>query len=207
MENIDFASLFLFSFITIYTPGPANITCTSMGIKYGIKKSINFIYGSVVGFIFVALLGGLFSNLLLKIMPSLESIMRWIGSVYILYLAYNILKIDYSFAQNNKEIQAQALNFKHGVLIQLVNPKSIIFVITLYTAFLHSIANNLLFVLLFTSILGIIGFGANFLWVSLGACLSHFLNQELIKKAVNLMLSLLLVYTAVRLTGIFKFLV
>lgn len=207
MENIDFASLFLFTFITIYTPGPANITCTSMGVKHGIKKSINFIYGSSIGFTFVALLGGLFSNLLLTAMPSLESIMRWVGAAYILYLAYNILKVDYSFAQDDKKIKVQPLNFKHGVLIQLLNPKSIIFLLTLYTAFLHPIANNPIFVLLFTLILGIIGFGANFLWASLGAGLSHFLNQERIKKAVNLILALLLVYTSARLTGIFKFLV
>lgn len=204
MENIDFASLFIFTFITIYTPGPANVACTSMGVKYGIKKSTSFVYGSSLGFLFMALMVGLFSNLLFTIMPSIESIMRWGGAAYILYLAYNILRSDYSFAQNKKEIDIQPLGFKHGVFIQLINPKSIIFLLTIYTAFLHPIADKPLLILFFTTILGFIGSGANFLWTFLGAGLSHFLNQEKFTRGVNLILALLLVYTAIKLTGIFR---
>ena len=202
MENIDVASLIPFVLVTIYTPGPGNIACTSMCVRHGIKKSINFIYGITLGFILISLLGGLCSKLLLTIIPSLESIMRWIGAAYILYLAYNILKADYSFAQNNKQIQIQPFGFKHGILLQFVNPKCIIFVLTLYTAFLHPIVTKPHLILVFTLILGLMGFSSNFLWVSLGAGISHFLNQEWIKRVVNLLLALLLVYTALRLTGI-----
>ena len=80
MENIDFAALIPFVFLTVYTPGPANITCASLGVKHGLKESINFVYGSALGFTVMSLLAGLFSNLLLSIVPSLASIMRWVGA-------------------------------------------------------------------------------------------------------------------------------
>ncbi|HOR42762.1 MAG TPA: LysE family translocator [Atribacterota bacterium] len=202
MENIDFAALIPFVFLTVYTPGPANITCASLGIKHGLKESINFVYGSALGFTVMSLLAGLFSNLLLSIVPSLASIMRWVGAAYILYLAYHMLKTDYSFAQNNNQTEIKPLGFKYGFLIQLVNPKSIIFLLTLYTTFLYSAVEQTSFIFIFALILGLIGFGSNLLWTFLGAGISQLLNQERIKKIVNLVLALILVYLAVRLTGI-----
>ena len=203
MENIDFISLIPFIFLTVYTPGPANITCTSMGVKHGLKGSLNFVYGSALGFTLMSLLAGLFSNLLLGIIPSLASVMRWVGAAYILYLAYHMLKADYSFEENSGAVKEQPLGFKHGFILQLLNPKSIIFLLTLYTTFLYSAVSKSYFILLFALILGIIGFGSNLLWTALGTGISRFLNQERIKKIVNLLLSLTLVYLAVRLTGIF----
>ena len=206
MENIDFVSLFAFTCINIFTPGPANIACTSMAIKHGLRESINFISGASIGFTLVTLLAGLFSNFLLVLIPSLESIMRWVGSAYILYLAYNILKTDYSLAQNNK-IAANTLSFKHGVFLQLFNPKGLMFALTIYTVFLYTLSGKLHLIFLSTLTLGLICFGSYLLWAFLGARISSFMKQEHFKRIVNLVLALLLVYSAIKLTGIFKFLV
>ena len=105
MENIEFASLIPFVLVTIFTPGPGNITCTSIAVNFGIKRTINYIYGLSLGFFCVNLMAGFFLNLLLKMIPHLESIMRWIGAIYILYLAYNIYKADYSFQQRNQQVK------------------------------------------------------------------------------------------------------
>ena len=206
MENIDLASLFLFTFITVYTPGPANITSTSLGVRFGIKKTTKFLYGSGIGFTFTSLLGGLLSNLLLTIIPSIELVMRLIGGAYILYLAYKMLQLDYSFTQDNEKVSKQEFGFKYGFVIQLLNIKSIIFIITLYTTFLNPLIGKPFLILLSAVILGIVGMGANFLWASLGAVISSFLSQERVKKIVNLLLALLLAYTAFKLSGIFELL-
>jgi cysteine/O-acetylserine efflux protein len=204
MENIDLASLLLFTFITIYTPGPANIACTSLGVRFGIKRTTKFVYGSGIGFTFTSLLGGLLSNLLLTIVPSIELVMRLVGSAYILYLAYKMLKIDYSFTQDNQQTSTQEFGFKYGFVIQLLNIKSIIFIITLYTTFLNPLIGKPVLIFFSAVVLGLIGLGANFLWASLGAAISSFLNQERIKGIVNVLLALLLVYTALKLSGIFQ---
>lgn len=204
MENIDLASLLLFTFITIYTPGPANIACTSLGVRFGIKRTAKFVYGSGIGFTFTSLLGGLLSNLLLTIVPSIELVMRLVGSAYILYLAYKMLKIDYSFTQDNQQTSTQEFGFKYGFVIQLLNIKSIIFIITLYTTFLNPLIGKPVLIFFSAVVLGLIGLGANFLWASLGAAISSFLNQERIKGIVNVLLALLLVYTALKLSGIFQ---
>ncbi len=200
MDTIDFASLIPFVLVTIYTPGPGNIACTSMGVNHGIKKSMGFIYGISFGFILILLMAGFFSNLLLKVIPSFESIMRWVGAAYILYLAYNIQQTDYSFTQKNQQVQP--FGFKYGILLQFVNPKCIIFVLTLYTVFLYSIISIPKYIILFTLILSVLGFSANLLWASFGVVISRFLYQAKVRKIVNSVLALVLVYTAIRLTGI-----
>ncbi|MDD2353235.1 MAG: LysE family transporter [Atribacterota bacterium] len=197
---VDFASLIPFVLITIFTPGPANIACTSMAVNFGIKKTMGFIYGISLGFILIMLVASFFSNLLLTVIPSIKSIMKWIGAAYILYLAYNIFKTDYSLKQKNKELKPFAL--RHGFLLQLLNPKLFIFILTLYTTFLYPIVNNPKYIILSTSILALLGFSSNLLWASFGAIISHFLQNNMLKKIVNSLLALLLVYTAFRLTGI-----
>jgi cysteine/O-acetylserine efflux protein len=200
MENIDFISLIPFVFITTFTPGPNNIACTSMAINFGLKKSMGFLYGIFFGFASVLLLAGFFSNILLKTIPDLEPIMRWIGAAYILYLAWNILKADYSFQQNNQHVQP--FNFSHGFLLQFLNPKGIIYALTLYSAFLYSIINIPQFIVLFAFILASIGFLSLLLWASFGTLISRFLYRDKVRQTVNLLMALLLAYTAVKLTGI-----
>ncbi len=200
MENIDFISLIPFVFITTFTPGPNNIACTSMAINFGLKKSMGFLYGIFFGFASVLLLAGFFSNILLKTIPDLEPIMRWIGAAYILYLAWNILKADYSFQQNNQHVQP--FSFSHGFLLQFLNPKGIIYALTLYSAFLYSIIDIPQFIVLFAFILASIGFLSLLLWASFGTLISRFLYQDKVRKTLNLLMALLLAYTAVKLTGI-----
>lgn len=199
MESIDFVSLIPFVFITTFTPGPNNIACTSMAINFGLKKSMGFLYGIFFGFVSVLLLAGFFSNILLKTIPDLEPIMRWIGAAYILFLAYSILKADYSFQQNNQQVQP--FSFSHGFLLQFLNPKGIIYALTLYSAFLYSIIDIPRFIVLFAFILASIGFLSLLLWASFGTLISRFLYQDKVRKTVNLLLALLLAYTAVKLTG------
>ena len=200
MESIDFVSLIPFVFITTFTPGPNNIACTSLAINFGIKKSMGFLYGIFLGFMSVLLLAGFFSNMLLKMIPGLEPIMRWIGAAYILYLAYGILKADYSFQQDNQ--QAQPFSFSHGFLLQFLNPKGIIYALTLYSAFLYSIIDMPRFIVLFAFTLSSIGFLSLLLWALFGKIISHFLYRDRVRKIVNLLLAFLLAYTAIKLTGI-----
>ena len=200
MELIDFVSLIPFVFVTTFTPGPNNIISASMAINFGLKKSMGFFCGIFAGFASILLLAGFFSNLLFRLIPSLEPIMRWVGAAYILYLAYSILKVDYSFQQNTN--QAQPFGFSHGFLLQFLNPKGIIYALTLYSAFLYSIIGIPKYIILFAFILAAIGFSSLLVWASFGTIISHSLYRVKVRKTMNLLLSLLLFYTAIKLTGI-----
>ena len=196
---IDFLALIPFVIITTFTPGPNNITCASMGIQFGIRRSLPFMTGIVSGFLAIMILAGFFSNLLFQAIPLLEPVMRWIGAAYILYLAYGIIKSDYHF---ETQVQSQPFGFLKGFLLQFINPKGIIYALTLYSAFLFPIIHLPAYIFLAALALSSTGFLSILTWTSLGALISKIINQGKTKKIINTILALLLVYTAVKLTGL-----
>lgn len=199
MNLIDFGILIPFVLITTFTPGPNNLSCASMSINFGIKKTMNYICGIVTGFFLLLLLCGFFSNLLFAAIPSVEPIMRWIGAAYILYLAYGTFKASFSL----KEKPNQFLwGFYKGVFLQFINPKGIIYGLTLYSVFLNSLIGNPFYIILFSLGFTLIALCAALTWALFGAIINRYLHHAKLRIVINSILSLLLVYTAVKISGI-----
>jgi len=199
MNLIDFGVLIPFALITTFTPGPNNLSCTSMSINFGIKKTMNYIYGIVTGFFLLLLLCGFFSKLLFTALPSVEPIMRWIGAAYILYLAYDTFRASFSL---QKKSDQYLWGFYKGVLLQFINPKGIIYGLTLYSVFLNHLIGNPLYIILFSLGFALVGLCALLTWVLFGAIINKFLHHVKSRIIINSFLSLLLAYTAIKITGI-----
>jgi len=199
MNLIDFATLIPFVLITTFTPGPNNLSCASMSINFGIKKTMNYIYGIVTGFFLLLLLCGFFSNLLFMAIPSVEPIMRWVGAVYILYLAYSTFKASFSFKEKSNQYLC---GFYKGVLLQFINPKGIIYGLTLYSVFLNPLIGNPFYIALFSLCFALVGLCAVLIWALFGAMINQYLHHLKLRIILNGMLSLLLAYTAVKISGI-----
>ncbi|MBA7519144.1 Cysteine/O-acetylserine efflux protein [subsurface metagenome] len=199
MNLIDFGVLIPFVLITTFTPGPNNLSCASMSINFGIKKIMNYIYGIVSGFFLLLLLCGFFSNLLLTAIPSVEPIMRWIGAAYILYLAYSTFKASFSFQEKSDQY---LWGFYKGILLQFLNPKAIIYGLTLYSVFLNPLIGNPLYIILFSLGFALIGFCALLTWSLFGTIINQYLHVVKLRITINSILSLLLAYTAIKISGI-----
>jgi len=199
MNLIDFGTLIPFVLITTFTPGPNNLSCASMSINFGIKKTMNYIYGIVTGFFLLLLLCGFFSNLLFTAIPSVEPIMRWIGAAYILYLAYGTFRVSFSLQEKSEQY---LWGFYKGVLLQFLNPKAIIYGLTLYSVFLNPLIGNPLYIILFSLGLALVGLCAVLIWAAFGAIINQYLHHLKLRIILNSILSLLLAYTAVKISGI-----
>ena len=199
MNLIDFGTLIPFVLITTFTPGPNNLSCASMSINFGIRKTMNYLYGIVTGFFLLLLLCGFFSNLLFTAIPSVEPIMRWIGAAYILYLAYGTFKASYSFKEKSNQF---LLGFYKGVLLQFINPKGVIYGLTLYSVFLNPLIGNSFYIILFSLGFTLIGFCSILTWTLFGAMINQYLHHLKLRIMINSILSLLLVYTAVKISGV-----
>jgi len=199
MNLIDFGVLIPFVLITTFTPGPNNLSCASMTINFGIKKTMNYIYEIVIGFFLLLLLCEFFSNLLFTAIPSVEPIMRWIGAVYILYLAYGTFSASFSFQEKSDQY---LWGFYKGVLLQFINPKGIIYGLTLYSVFLNPLIGNPLYITLFSLGFALIGLCAVLTWSAFGAIINQYLHHVKLRIILNSILSLLLAYTAIKITRI-----
>src|SRR5512147_2294041 len=128
---INLFSLLSYVLISTFTPGPSNISSASSSVLHGYKNTLNYQVGLAVGVFFMMLLSGWLSTTLLSLFPTLEPVLRYVGAGYILYLALGILKASYTFTAN----EMKPLGFGHGLMLQLLNPKLIVYAFTLFTAF------------------------------------------------------------------------
>jgi cysteine/O-acetylserine efflux protein len=191
-------SLISFILISSFTPGPSNISTASMAVLHGYKNSLKYQMGLAAGVFLLMSLSGLLSTTLVHVFPAFEPIMRYIGAGYILYLAFGILKASYTFTEQN----IKSLGFMHGFMLQILNPKLFIYAFTLFSAFLATITVNLASLTLIAILLAAVSFCATSLWALFGTAIKTHLHHPLWNKIINIGLSLLLVYTAISLTGI-----
>ncbi len=184
--------------ISTFTPGPSNISSASNAVLHGYKNTLSYQGGLAAGVFCVMVLSGWISTALLSVFPALEPVLRYVGAGYILYLALGILKASYTFTDQN----VRPLGFGHGLTLQVLNPKLIVYAFTLFSAFLAPITDNLALVVLAALLLAAISLGATSLWALFGTAIKTYLRNARLKAVVNILLSLSLVYTALAVAGI-----
>jgi cysteine/O-acetylserine efflux protein len=198
--NPEIIALISFVAVTTYTPGPNNISSASMGVLFGYKRTLPYMLGIASGFFMMLMLSGLVSGFLIEKIPAFEVILRIVGALYILWLAWHTLKASYTF----DEAESKPLGFIQGFLLQVLNVKVIVYGLTLYGTFLANKIPSLLHLVLSAVIFASVGFTAVSLWTLFGAGIKRYLNKPRVRKAVNIILPLLLVYTAVDISGLLE---
>jgi cysteine/O-acetylserine efflux protein len=191
----NLVSVISYVLISTFTPGPSNISSASMAILHGYKNTLKYQAGLASGVFSLMLVSGLFSTALLHRFPVLEPILHYVGAAYIFYLAFVILKASYSF----EEREARSLEFIHGLTLNILNPKLYIYAFTLFTGFLTSIPKMMITFTLLPIVLALVSFCATSTWALFGSGIKSYLHDPRLRMAVNIILSLLLVYAGISL--------
>ena len=86
----ELLSIALFWFVAAYTPGPNNVVASYSGFNFGLSKTIPLILGVTLGFTSLVffLTVGLIN--IFKLYPVIQTILRYLGSLFLIYLAYKI---------------------------------------------------------------------------------------------------------------------
>jgi len=188
----SFIPFISFIIIAAYTPGPNNIMSMINAGKVGLKKAWVFNLGIVIGFSILMIVCGLFTNLMGHLLPTIKPFLKYIGAIYILYLAYTTYNNSYNFENGNENIKSYSL--KSGILLQFVNPKAILFGITTLSTFVLPYYEDV-YVLLFALILAVNTFFATMTWALFGSFFHDLLLAK--TKLVNSVMTLALIFTAI----------
>ena len=195
---VSLFSVISYVLISSFTPGPSNISSASLAILHGYKNTLKYQLGLAFGVFLLMLLSGLFSAALLNVFPALQPILRYLGATYILYLAFGILKASYTFAEK----ESKPLEFGHGFMLQILNPKLIVYAFTLFSAFLASVTRNILSLTALAVALAAVSFCATSVWALFGTSIKTHLRHPRLQVLINIVLAILLAYAAVSLIGI-----
>lgn len=150
---MNILSFLIYCVVATFTPGPTNIVILSSVQHSGAKKSMGYVYGSTLAFGLLLIISTLLNRVLVEIIPNILIIMQVIGSLYMLYLAYKIFKMGSMEDQPDPNA-----NFRSGVLMQLVNPKVLVFTLTVIPNYVMPFYTSSLALFMFVIIITVIGF-------------------------------------------------
>ena len=150
LDFILYLQIIIFLFIT---PGTPRIVIISYSMNYGVGKCIWSALGDVTANLIQATLvifviGSFFSE-----NSMILNAFKWIGIIYLLYLAYDIYKSRPKSISNEGEIKKSNLSFfRDGFLVAGTSPKAWMFFPFIFPQFIDFNSNLLVqFVILITT--------------------------------------------------------
>ncbi|WP_233664065.1 LysE family translocator [Staphylococcus haemolyticus] len=182
-------SYLLFITTMSFTPGPNTIMAMSEGQRKGFIRALPFNLGVLIGILFTLAIALVFSEPL-KHNHSFIFIMKIIGTIYLLYLAYHVL-----ISKPDSAKEALDRPVLKGILIQATNVKAMLYFLTGLTTFTLPDTWNSTFVR--SVLLIVIGIAGAILWSLLGQMMNRIYQQHY--KIINVIITVLLLYSAVEL--------
>tara|TARA_B110000438_G_scaffold51443_1_gene51832 strand:+ start:39 stop:635 length:597 start_codon:yes stop_codon:yes gene_type:complete len=181
--------LIFFSIAAAFTPGPNNIIGSYSGFNFGIKKSIPLILGVTFGYTILISLaaGGL--NIVFNAYPILKSIIKIIGSIFLIYLAY---KISFQKQIQEKSIK-NPVKFFETFIFQFVNPKGVFAAITSISLFVELGENYIFHSLVVIMVSFFCAITSISSWCLLGKFLRRFAENKKFIQRFNYTMSLSLI--------------
>lgn len=122
------------------SPGPAVLLVVSQGMKAGFKGSLRGTLGIITGELIFFILSALGLGALLLASQTLFSLVKWLGAAYLVYLGLHMIVSSLKQTgqtQETTELTARAKFYRQGLLMQLANPKAILFFTALLPQFIN----------------------------------------------------------------------
>ena len=129
----DIPALSIFLFVGAFSPGPINLLASYSGFNFGIKKSLPLILGVTFGYTALITLAATGLNVIFNAYPILKAIIKILGSLFLIYLAY---KIAFQSKVQEKKIK-NPVKFYETFIFQFINPKGVFAAITSISLFVE----------------------------------------------------------------------
>lgn len=186
--------MLIYLFIQAITPGPNNLTCLYLGGKYGLKGSLRFISGSMLGLFIKTFLCGLLNLVLNSVMPTVSIWLKWIGAAYMLYLAYCMIVSGWRNDESDGNDGYES-TLGSGLMLQVLNGKSWVAAISVFSVYVIPISTNMS-AILFTSVsFTLICLFCSLVWNLFGTGLRSFIKK--FRKPFGVIMGLSLLWCAV----------
>ena len=141
------------------TPGADMLFCIGQGLRAGPAAAMAASGGVALGSFVHATIAGLGVGALVEAAPWVFDVIRWIGVAYLLWLAWGALRAR---AVDPRDAPRTRRAFRDGLVVNLTNPKVILFVLAFVPQFVDPEAGSILVQFwIFGAVLGIGGYIIN----------------------------------------------
>ncbi|MCG9685060.1 homoserine/homoserine lactone efflux protein [Vibrio sp. Isolate23] len=167
-------------------PGSGTVNSISNGLSYGTRKSLSAIAGLQIGLALHIVLVGAGIGALVAQSATAFTVIKWVGAAYLVWLGIQKWRdtSGLATATEGQSLSGKTL-MRNAVLINLTNPKSIVFLVALFPQFIDPAKDQLtqLVVLGVTTVVidSIVMLG----YTSLASQLGRFIRSDKIMSKIN----------------------
>jgi threonine/homoserine/homoserine lactone efflux protein len=179
----------IFASVMFFTPGPNNIMLLSSGLTYGFRRTLPHVAGIAIGFAFMIGTVGLGMGTVFITYPVLQTILKYAGAAYLIYLAAAIAMSGP--VMPDQDNRRGPMTFWGAAMFQWINVKGWVMVIGTITAYagIASFPWNITIQVTFSLLLGVLACSA---WALFGSSLRPILTSPRAVRAFNIVMALLL---------------
>jgi threonine/homoserine/homoserine lactone efflux protein len=178
----------VFAAVMFFTPGPNNVMLLSSGLTYGFRRTLPHIAGIVIGMAFMISAVGVGLGTILVAYPVLQTILKYAGAAYLIYLA---AVIAMSGSPKPGEAGRKPMSFWGAAVFQWINVKGWVMVIGSITAY-AAIAAFPWNIVIQTLVTLVVGVPTTVAWTLFGSALRPVLTSPLAVRAFNIVMAILL---------------
>jgi threonine/homoserine/homoserine lactone efflux protein len=189
MSHQLFFAFIVFAAVMFFTPGPNNIMLLSSGLNYGFRPTLPHIAGITIGFAFMVGVVGLGLGTIFIAYPVLQTILKYAGAAYLIYLAAAIaMSGPPTPGQDNRR---GPMTFWGAAMFQWINAKGWVMVISTITAYaaIATFPYNIAVQVALSLILGAVSCTV---WALFGSSLRPVLTSAWAVRAFNIVMAILL---------------
>ncbi|KXI23942.1 homoserine/homoserine lactone efflux protein [Photobacterium sanguinicancri] len=176
------ATAIVFSF----APGSGTVNSISNGMVYGFRKSLSSIIGLQVGLTCHIILVGVGLGALVAQSATAFTVIKWVGALYLIILGIQKWRERATFDLNPQQASVSSSRlFRQAILVNLTNPKSIVFLVALFPQFIQPSAPQLPQLLILGVTTVMVDMCVMLGYVTLASRLSGYIRSERIMGALN----------------------
>lgn len=142
IEPVTFLAFIPAALALNLTPGADMMFCFGQGLRSGPRSALAASAGISSGSMIHVLLAGLGLGAIVATIPWVFDVIRWIGVGYLLYLAWGAIRNGAVSADSPGKPTHFA--FRDGLLVNLTNPKVILFVLAFIPQFVNPAQGSIL---------------------------------------------------------------
>ncbi|MGL4322309.1 MAG: LysE family translocator [Paracoccaceae bacterium] len=117
------------------TPGADMMFCLGQGLRSGPRAAMAANLGIGAGCMVHTLLAGLGLGAMVQAYPVAFDVIRWLGVGYLLWLAIQALRVPVDLQAREVAAQPLARVFRDALIVNLLNPKVILFILAFLPQF------------------------------------------------------------------------
>ncbi len=179
----------LFVLSTAGTPGPNNIILTATGAQFGYWKALPVVYGIIFGMASQIILVAAGLGVLFQQWPALHLLLKLVGGIYLIGLAWKILRSPAHDVTDNKD--SEPVGFLQMALFQYLNPKAWVMTLSMVSAFSLSGEAYWQSVALIIMVAFVVMNLTQNAWAGFGSAIGRLLTSDQIRMRFNMVMATL----------------